>query len=411
MSFQQGLSGLNISAKNLDAIGNNVANASTIGYKAARAEFADVFANSLAGGAGIQIGIGASVAAVRQQFSQGNITTTANPLDVAINGAGFFRLSNNGVVSYARNGQFSLDRDGYIVNNGNARLTGYPADSNGQIVASTPSDLQISLANISPRATTDARVSANLDSREDAPLATFSLSDPTTYNASTAMTVYDSQGNAHTMTLYFRKTAPNAWEVYGAGDGVELGFTPPAAPVPLGTLDFGTNGLLANNVTMNVSIPLANGATTPLDFPLTFPQSDMTQFGVNFAVSQLTQDGFTTGRISGFSIGEDGVVLGRYTNGQTRAQGQIVLANFINAQGLSALGNNAWAETSESGQPLVASPGSGSLGTLQAGALEQANVDLTEELVAMITAQRIYQANAQTIRTQDQVLQTIVNLR
>lgn len=406
MSFQQGLSGLNIAAKNLDAIGNNVANASTVGYKAARAEFADVFANSLAGGAGVQIGIGAQVAAVRQQFSQGNIVTTSNPMDVAINGAGFYRLSTNGTISYARNGQFSLDRDGYIVTNSGARLTGYPADPNGQIVASTPIDLQVSLANIAPRATADARVAINLDSRENVPAAAFSISDPTSYNSSTAMTVYDSQGNAHTLTLYFRKSAANTWDVYGAADGAVLN-----GAAPLGALAFGANGLLAGNVTMNASIPLTNGAVTPLAFPVTFPVSDMTQFGVNFSVSQLQQDGFTTGRLAGFAIGADGVILGRYTNGQTRAQGQIVLANFINPQGLVALGGNEWAETSESGQPLVATPGSGNLGTLQSGALEEANVDLTEELVKMITAQRVYQANAQTIRTQDQVMQTIVNLR
>lgn len=406
MSFQQGLSGLNIAAKNLDAIGNNVANASTVGYKAARAEFADVFASSLAAGAGVQIGIGAQVAAVRQQFSQGNIVTTSNPMDVAINGTGFFRLSTNGTVSYSRNGQFSLDRDGYIVTNGGARLTGYPADPNGQIVASTPIDLQVSLANIAPRATTTARVAINLDSRESVPAAAFAIADPTSYNSSTAMTVYDSQGNAHTLTLYFRKSAANTWDVYGAADGALLN-----GGVALGTMTFGGNGLLAGNVTMNASIPLANGAATPLAFPITFPASDMTQFGVNFSVSQLQQDGFTTGRLAGFAIGSDGVILGRYTNGQTRAQGQIVLANFVNPQGLVALGGNEWAETSESGQPLVAAPGSGNLGSLQSGALEEANVDLTEELVKMITAQRVYQANAQTIRTQDQVMQTIVNLR
>lgn len=406
MSFQQGLSGLNVAAKNLDAIGNNVANSSTVGYKAARAEFADVFSASLAGGGGVQIGIGAQVAAVKQQFTQGNIVTTSNPLDVAINGAGFYRLSTNGSVSYARNGQFSLDRDGYIVSNGGGRLTGYPADSLGQIVASTPVDLQMSLNNISPQATTAARVGLNLDSRETVPVSAFSMTDPATYNSSTAMTVYDTQGNAHTMTMYFRKTAANAWDVYGASDGAMLN-----GGAALGSLAFNSSGSLAATTTMNVSIPVTNGAATPLTFPLSFPLSDMTQFGVNFAVSGLSQDGFTTGRLAGFAIGDDGVILGRYTNGQTRAQGQIVLANFTNAQGLVAMGGNQWAESSESGQALVASPGSGTLGTLQAGALEEANVDMTEELVKMITAQRVYQANAQTIRTQDQVLQTIVNLR
>jgi flagellar hook protein FlgE len=406
MSFQQGLSGLNAASKNLAAIGNNVANASTIGYKTARAEFADVFANSLAGSGGSQIGIGVALAAVRQQFTQGNIVTSANSMDLAINGAGFFRLSTNGVPTYTRNGQFSLDRDGYIVTNSGARLTGYLADAAGQVSASTPSDLRISLANLPPQPTSRATMSLNLDSREDVVTPAFNINDAGTYNSSTAMTVYDSQGNANTLTVYFRKTAPNTWQVYGAANGAVLNGN-----APLGTMNFGANGLLAADATMNVSIPLTNGAASPLTFPLTFPVTEMTQFGVNFAASGLTQDGFTTGRIAGFSIGNDGTILGRYTNGQTRAQGQVVLANFTNAQGLGALGNNQWAETADSGQALVAAPGSGSLGTLQSGALEEANVDLTAELVNMITAQRIYQANAQTIRTQDQVMQTLVNLR
>jgi len=405
MSFQQGLSGLNVAAKNLDAIGNNVANAGTVGYKAARAEFADVFASSLAGG-GTQIGIGASVAAVKQQFSQGNIVSSANPLDVAINGSGFFRLSSNGSVSYSRNGQFSLDRDGFIVSNNGARLTGYPSGGNGQVVSSTPVDLRVSLANIPPQPTSTSRIAMNLDSRDVPPVAAFDINDPSSYNSSTAMTTYDSQGNSHTLTLYFRKTAANNWDVHAAADGAALG-----GGASVGALAFDPAGSLAANVSMNVSIPLTNGANTPLTFPVIFPAGETSQFGVTFAVSQLSQDGFTTGRIAGFSIGSDGVILGRYTNGQTRAQGQIVLADFINAQGLVATGNNQWTESADSGQPLVASPGSGSLGTLQAGSLEEANVDMTEELVRMITAQRVYQANAQTIRTQDQLLQTLVNLR
>ncbi len=406
MSFQQGLSGLNVASKNLDAIGNNIANGSTVGYKAERAEFADVFAASLAGGSGMQIGIGAKVAAVRQQFTQGNIATSSNPLDVAINGGGFFRLSTNGVTSYSRNGQFSLDKNGYVIANSGARLTGYPADANGQIVASTPVDLQLSLANIAPKTTSTADLQLNLDSRATAPTSAFNTTNPASYNSSTAMTVYDSQGNSHTLATYYRKTGANTWDVYATGDGAVLN-----GGAAVGTLTFGAGGTLAADVTMNMSMPLTNGATSPLAFPLTFPASGMTQFGVDFAVSKLTQDGFTTGTLAGFSIGNDGTILGRYTNGQSRAQGQIVLANFVNPQGLVSQGNNQWAESVDSGQPLVSSPGSGTLGLLQSGALEDANVDLTQELVNMITAQRAYQANAQTIKTQDQVQQTLVNLR
>ena len=406
MSFEQGLSGLNIATKNLDAIGNNVANSSTVGYKSERAEFADVFASSLGGGSGVQIGIGAKVAAVRQQFTQGNITTTSNPLDVAINGSGFFRVSTNGTISYSRNGQFSLDSNGFMVTDSGARLTGFPADPNGQIVASTPVDLQLSLANIAPKPTGTASMALNLDSRDTVPTSAFNMTNPASYNSSTAMTVYDSQGNSHTLTTYYVKTSSNNWDVYAAADGNALN-----GGAAVGSLAFGAGGTLPADVTMNMSIPLTNGAVSPLAIPLTFPASDMSQFGVDFSVNKLQQDGYTTGTLAGFSIGTDGTVTGRYTNGQTRAQGQIVLANFINPQGLVSLGNNEWAESADSGQPLVSSPGSGTLGLLQSGALEDSNVDLTAELVNMITAQRAYQANAQTIKTQDQMDQTLVNLR
>jgi flagellar hook protein FlgE len=406
MSFEQALSGLNAASQNLDAIGNNVANASTVGFKEGRAEFADVYAASIASQMGTQIGIGTRLASVSPQFTQGNITTTGNPMDVAINGQGFFRMSSGGVVSYSRDGQFSLDKNGYLVNSAGEQLTGYPANAAGTISPSTPVPLQLSLANIAPKSTANASFSLNLDSRSTTPVAAFNVTDPTTYNSSTALTVYDSQGNAHTLSVYFRNTAANTWSVYGAGDGTILN-----AGAPIGTLNFNTSGTMAANVTLNPSLPMANGAATPLTFSLLFPAASTSQYGTNFSVSNNTQDGYTTGQLSGFTIGNDGIVQGRYSNGETRDQGQIALANFINPQGLVALGGNQWAESSASGQPLVGSPSTGSNGALQSGALESSNVDITTELVNMITAQRIYQANAETIKTQDQVEQTLMNLR
>jgi len=404
MSFEQALSGLNAASKNLDTIGNNVANASTVGFKQGRAEFADVFASSLAGGS--QIGIGTRLAAISPQFTQGNITATGNPMDVAINGSGFFRLATGGVISYSRDGEFSLDKNGFIVNSTGAQLTGYPANANGTISPSTPLALQLSLANIAPKPTANASLGLNLDSRSTVPLAAFNVTDPTTYNSSTALTVYDSQGNSHALSLYFRTTAANTWSVYAAGDGAVLN-----AGGAIGTLNFGTSGTMASNVTLNPSMPLTNGAASPLTFNLLFPAASTSQYGVSFAVSNNTQDGYTTGQLAGFSIGSDGVVQGRYSNGQTRDQGQIALANFINPQGLVALGGNQWAESSGSGQPLVGAPSTGTNGVLQSGALESSNVDITTELVDMITAQRVYQANAESIKTQDQVQQTLMNLR
>jgi flagellar hook protein FlgE len=401
MSFQQGLSGLNGAARNLDVIGNNVANASTVGFKTSTAQFADVYANSLAGGGGTDIGLGVQVVDVAQNFGQGTVTTSSNPLDLAINGQGFFRLSNNGTITYTRNGQFHMDKDGYVLTPTGERVTGYPAGAGGTIVAAAPTDIQLSLADITPQATTQAAIVANLDSTSAAIAVPFNINDPTTYNSATSMSVYDSLGNAHTLSFYFVKTAANAWTVQGAADGATIGA--------LGNLTFNTNGTIAASTAVAAALPVTTGAATPLNVALDF--TNATQFGAPFGVTQLQQDGFTSGRLTGFSVAADGVILGRYSNGQTRAQGQVVLANFMSPHGLQPLGKNQWAETSESGQPLVGAPTTGNLGVLQSGAVEDSNVDLTQELVNMITAQRVYQANAQTIKTQDAVLQTLVNLR
>jgi flagellar hook protein FlgE len=406
MSFQQGLSGLNAAAKNLDVVGNNMANANTVGFKGSQAQFGDVFASAVAGG-GTQIGIGTSLTSVLPGFGQGNINVSANPLDIAINGQGFFRTSAGGTVSYTRNGQFGLDKDGYIVNASGARLTGYQATASGAIVASTPTDLQISTADLPPGATQNAQVLLNLDSRSGTlPAAGFNLNDTTSYHSATSIAIYDSLGNPHTLTTYFVKTAANAWSVFTANDGVQVGAG------AIGTLAFQTDGSIDTGATalpFALSVPVTTGATSPLAFNLDFTGS--TQFGSSFGVNQLTQDGYQSGKLTGYAISADGTIVGRYSNGQTRAQGQIVLANFTNVQGLQPMGNNQWGETAASGQPLVGAPNSGNLGVLQSGALEESNVDITEELVKMITAQRIYQANAQTIKTQDAVLQTMVNLR
>jgi flagellar hook protein FlgE len=407
MSFQQGLSGLNGAAKNLDVIGNNVANSATVGFKTSATQFADVYANSLAGAGGNNIGLGVQVLDVAQNFSQGNITTSSNPLDLAINGSGFYRLSDNGTITYTRNGQFHLDDQGYIVNGSGERLTGYLASATGAIVAATPADLQISFADIAPNRSTQADVLANLDSRNGTLAAAgFNINDPATYHNATSMTVYDSLGNPHTLSLYFVKTAANTWSVFGGNDGTQIGAG------ALGTLAFTTSGAINTGATTfpsAVALTTTTGAVSPYNVTLDFTGS--TQFGSPFGVTSLTQDGYASGRLTGFSVGADGIVLGRYSNGQSRAQGQVALANFTNANGLQPLGNNQWAETSESGQPLVGAPNTGTLGVLQSGAVEESNVDLTPELVNMITAQRVYQANAQTIKTQDQVLQTLVNLR
>jgi len=412
MSFQTGLSGLNSASKDLDVIGNNVANSSVVGFKASDAQFADVFANSLSGGASsTQVGIGSKVAAVAQQFNQGNITSTSNPLDVAINGKGFFRLDNNGVVNYSRNGQFHFDPLGFIVNDNNLKLTGYGIDVNGNIVPTSPSAIQISFADVAPKDTTEFTAGLNLDSRETPPAtALFNANDPTSYNQSTSGTVFDTLGNSHVLSTYYVKTATaNQWQVYGTIDGSLANANIGAgAGLPI-TINFNTGGALTTGMPMNASVVVATGAVTPLTFTLDY--TGTTQFGSAFGVNDLTQDGFTSGRLSGLTVANNGIIVGNYTNGQTRNLGQVVTADFRNPQGLAPLGNNLWQETANSGLPIVGAPTTGSLGSLQSSAVEDSNVDLTAELVNMITAQRDYQANAQTIKTQDAVLQTLVNLR
>lgn len=407
MSFQQGLSGLGAASKSLEAIGNNVANSETVGFKQSQVQFADVYASALTGGGTSAVGIGTKVQGVQQQFTQGNISSSANPLDIAVNGPGFFRMSNNGTVTYSRNGQFQLDKNGFIVNASGEHLTGYGVNAQGVLATGSPVDLNVSSASIAPQLTTQIQAMVNLNSSAPTIASAFNLADPTTYNSATSLTVYDSVGNSHILQTYFVKTGTNTVQVYGAADGAAL-------PTPLlGTLTFDTSGAIdttATTLPFAASIPVTgSNAATPLAVNIDF--TGTTEYGAPFAVSQLTQDGFTSGNLSGFSIGADGVITGRYSNGKSSTLGQVVLANFTNPNGLSSLGNNQWAESAASGAALVQTPGSGNLGVLQSSAVEDSNVDLTAELVNMITAQRAYQANAQTIKTQDQVLQTLVNLR
>lgn len=404
MGFQQGLSGLNAASKNLDVIGNNVANANTVGFKQSQAQFADVYANSLAGAGASQIGIGVKVAQVAQQFTQGNVTASNNPLDVAINGGGFFRMSNNGTVSYARNGQFQLDKAGYIVNATGSHLTGYGVSASGVLASGAPTDLNINTADLTPKITTKVSALLNLDSGSAVPATAFNMADPTTYNSSTAVSVYDSLGNAHTLQTFYVKTGANAWDVHASTDG--------GAASSVGTLNFKADGSIDTVTTplpFAVPVTVSTGAISP--FTVNVDYTGTSQYGSSFSVNALKQDGYTSGRLSGFSISADGTIVGRYTNGQSATLGQVVLANFTNPNGLQSLGNNLWTETAASGPALVGTPDSGSLGVLQSSAVEDSNVDLTAELVNMITAQRNYQANAQTIKTQDQVMQTLVNLR
>lgn len=403
MSMRTALTGLNAATSDLGVISNNIANNNTTGFKTSRAEFADIFAGS-------KIGAGVKLAAVTQQFTQGNITGTGNAMDMAVDGEGFFRVSDQKGISYTRAGSFGVDKDGYVVNNQSQRLTGYTADPITGEIGQVLGDLQLPTQEIQPSATKRAEFGINLDAAADAidPAATpFNLTDPNTYNYSTSLAVFDSLGGSHTLTVYFAKDTPVApaaatWNMYGALDGAAV------APPAIGTLGFDGGGLLTAGSPINLSLPAPGGAD-PLNINLDF--SNVTQFGGQYSTSALAQDGYSSGRLGGVDVGNDGTIFGRYSNGQSKALGQVALVNFRNVQGLSPIGDTNWVETAASGAAVPGAPGTASLGQIRAGSLESSSVELTEQLVGMINAQRNFQANAQVISTNSDMTQTILNLR
>lgn len=427
MAFQQGLSGLNAASKTMETIGNNVANAGTVGFKKSSAQFADVFAASLMGSGASPIGIGTKLSRVSQQFTQANISGTNNPLDIAINGDGFFRMSTGGAITYTRNGQFQPTKDGYIENANGALLTGYPVDANGQISNGAPEPLRITNTALAPQPTSRYDVNLNLDSGKPAIVAAFDPNDPATYSNQTSVGVYDSLGNSHVLSTFYvnRGAVPgpgNSWDVYATVDGAAVNLTDPSATLapanaPVGAfagtgikIPFSQGGVPSATIPpVDASLALTNGAATPQAVQINF--AGTTQYALDFGVRDQTQNGYTAGNLVSFNLSPDGRIVGSYTNGQTNILGQVALASFANPNGLTPQGDNQWVETSMSGPPLVSYPGNSGLGVVQSSAVEESNVDLTAELVAMITAQRIYQANAQTIKTEDQIMQTLVNLR
>lgn len=496
MSFNIGLSGMRAASKDLNVTGNNIANAGTVGFKQSRAEFSDVYAASMGGGKN-PVGSGVLLSNISQQFNQGNLSYTQNALDLAINGNGFFQVSNNGALSYTRAGYFGTDREGALVDNFGYKLQGFPVDGNGNLQNGVIGDLQIQTTNQAPRASTKIDTAFNLNSTQKSPAtwqatydagldrqyeaevaqritdgapdrdaaiaamtadnwaadaslalgeanATFDPADPTTYNSSTSLNIYDSQGNAHVMTQYFVKTGANSWDMKVLIDGRDPADPTGTQPYNMG-LTFNSSGALTGidtggsplfsvaadmKLTLNSAtaanptggwVPAISDGGTPASWSsngaLANPEgivmdfSKSTQYASAFAVNNVSQDGYTTGELAGLEIDDTGVIFARYTNGQSKVQGQIILANFANVQGLTPVGKTQWVQSFESGEPVVGTPSSGTLGALQAGALEDSNVELSDQLVNLIVAQRNYQANAKTIETESAVTQTIINLR
>jgi flagellar hook protein FlgE len=350
---------------------------------------------------------GVRTAAINQQFDQGNIKSTNNNFDLAISGGGFFLLSDNGSQVYSRAGAFGVDRSGFVTNSAGQKLMAFNVDASGA-PAGSPVPLQIDTSDLPPNATGNVAVGINL--RASAPVVTVTPFDPNvagSFTNSSSMTFYDSLGGAHDAVLYFVKTAPNTYETHLLMDGTEI------APSAGGTLTFGTDGKIAAPASGQVAYAsVTPPGAAPMAVTLNYAgATPTTQFGDTYSVNALDQDGFTTGRLATIQIAETGQVFARYTNGQSLLQGVVAMANFANTQGLRQAGNNAWIETFNSGIPLIGTGGSARLGTIQAGALEDSNVNLTEELVKLIMAQRNFQANAQVIQTENAVTQSLLNLR
>ncbi len=382
MGFSQALSGLSAASQNLDVIGNNISNSQTVGFKSSSIQFADVYAQS-------KIGLGTRVAGVIQNFNSGNIESTGRNLDLAISGGGFFQFQQGGEVVYSRNGQLTMTPEGYLQNAQGAQLIGEAGV------------LQISSEGMAASATDSVVSSVNLDSGEDIIALPFDATDPDTYTHTNTINTYDSLGNMHTVTAYYVKTGVNTWDVHMALNGA-----PSASPAQ--SLTFTNNGTLTGYTPSNFQFPMTNGANN-LDFELDL--TGTTQFGAEFNLASLTQDGYTSGALVGITIDDKGNILGTYANEQKLVLGTISMANFRNPEGLMPAGDNVWRATTESGQALLGNAGTGLFGSIESGYVEASNVEMTNELVKMIVAQRTYQANAQTVKTQDEVLQQAVNLR
>ncbi|EOB5976341.1 flagellar hook protein FlgE [Shigella flexneri] len=378
MAFSQAVSGLNAAATNLDVIGNNIANSATYGFKSGTASFADMFAGS-------KVGLGVKVAGITQDFTDGTTTNTGRGLDVAISQNGFFRLvDSNGSVFYSRNGQFKLDENRNLLNTQGLQLTGYPVTGTPPTIQQGANPTNISIPNtlMAAKTTTTASMQINLNSSDPLPTVTpFSASNADSYNKKGSVTVFDSQGNAHDMSVYFVKTGDNNWQVY-----TQDSSDPNSIAKTATTLEFNANGTLVDGA-------MANNIAT----------------GANNIVA-TTQNGYKPGDLVSYQINDDGTVVGNNSNEQTQLLGQIVLANFANNEGLASEGDNVWSATQSSGVALLGTAGTGNFGTLTNGALEASNVDLSKELVNMIQVQRAYEINSKAVSTTDQMLQKLTQL-
>ncbi len=446
-SLYSGISGLNASGAALSVIGNNIANVNTVGFKASRPSFADVLNQSFPGESGkTQIGRGTYLSDVATMFTQGSLEVTSNALDLGIDGEGFFQVKDtSGTSRYSRAGQFSVNKNGLVVNSEGLYLQGYQADSSGNVTG-TINNIDVSSNSTSPKISTTVKVTANLDSRVAAVGTGFDINNVSgTSNFSTAQSVYDSLGNEHLVTNYFTKLyedtaggTGNYWQWNAVSDGVSGN-----AVMGRGYLQFDSSGALVaeNTADMNIKLTDAPGITNPTGVKFPDPVSSFnfnggvtqnqsiafdfgtgtanggtgldgtTQYGSSSSTLFQSQDGYASGSLSSLSVNQEGIISGIFTNGQTRTVGQVVLGMFNNPQGLTKMGKNLYSESYDSGQVVMGTPDAGGRGRILSSSLELSNVDLAEEFVKLITVQRGFQANSKVITTTDEMLNELVQIK
>lgn len=446
MSFNIALSGLATSQKDLDVTANNIANVKTTGFKQSRAEFADVYASSIFSNNRTKTGDGALTSMVAQQFSQGTLDFTENALDMAIKGNGFFTTApsiSSQDFSYTRAGNFKLNRENFIVDNEGNYLQAFPVDrrsgKTSSVALSTMQPIRIpdvagapsQTSNIYTAFNVDARVTPIVEIAGPPVMSNFDPASPATYHNSTSTTVYDSLGESHIVNMYFVKRDANTWDVYSTFDGQEVSFDSPAnpsAPSAAGftgtrvTFDASGNPVVTPP---SLSFPpvsfgmtaalLGNGADTSQTIQLNFQNetgtSIPTQYASNFEVTNLNQDGTTVGRLTSVEVDASGLVAASYSNGDTQFLGRVALVSFANEQGLQQIGSTKWQQTIDSGDAIAGEANSGIYGAIESSALENSNVNLTQELVDMIIAQKNFQANSRALEVNSTLQQTILQVR
>lgn len=402
MSFSTSISGLDAAQERMAVISNNIVNAGTVGFKKGEAQFGDLYSSALQD-TGAAAGTGVELTRIRSDFTQGEFQFTSSALDLAIDGSGLFLLRGaDGTNEYTRAGSFQSDNNGFIVSDSGLRVQGYQADVNGALLP-TLGDLRVERGLLNQKQTGNVSFTGNIDSRVTVPENAFSIDDPTSFNSTSTTTIYDSAGNAKQLALYFVRDplAAETFNVYAAIDDEVLPGTT--------NLVFDAAGLLAPASATELTIA-GYQPQDALVMDITVDLSGVNNFGTQSSTLDFSQDGYPAGELLSFAFDDTGTLISTYTNGQQRAQGQIALATFVNPESLQPLGGNGFAQTDESGEPVIGAPGSGARGSIRASALELANVDITQELLALIEAQRSFQSNAQSIQALNEASTSILNL-